>query len=399
MRPKRPKYMDVSYSPSQVKNYMLCNMRWAFSTLARIKDETTARQGDGIRGHSYLERLLEGGALTDEELSDNIGRRAQAAYEKNLKDLVPYIYEIEMTLDNPFKIGDKQRWAWSFADLVLVNGKVSGRAFDLAIIDNKFRGSFDWALAEEQLPNDLQLMFYAYFAAEKMGWTAEKILVGHHDILTKGRLDSRLVTTVVTKQHVQQRFNKMLPVLQQMERDRAHGDLLRVLPTGKDNGGCEAFGGCPWAAPCRALLEHRVAADDTKRLRELMSRKEEIIPTAPAGTLDAKTVQGLAAAVLAPQEEEEETEMKTLYVNCAPIAGTAMSIERVMASTAEHICASQKVEDWRDIPYGKGKGMLLAALRKGQIELPLRVSIGRNSDLHFLREFLDTWADEIVVGY
>ena len=244
------------------------------------------------------------------------------------------------------------------------------------IIDHKTSKDVNrWAKTSYELENDVQVNIYAKHALMTYP-TASVATVTHNTIATTGAPYSLQTSATLTRNHVENNYHGFLKIIDDMTSVWGYGHVSETKPNGRDNGECNAFGGCPHKEYCDVVmftkrkeqpmneeLKAKIAAiaKDTRAKRTGPEQPEE----QPVEVIPAAPVQSTGQVELAPTNAKlapEETAGPILLINCSPILGVnAVPLEIWVASILDRIEEEYHL-NWQLIDYGKGKGLLEQAV-------------------------------------
>lgn len=236
------------YSVSQIKRFLECPRAWFFEKILKFKEDKDEQQDWGDLAHAKLAFDLGSKQEVDFPFLPAHPRVEQA--RANLAGLRVQPDDIErpfMLYLGPGQLGTP-RWLVGVADWIdRIPGSYLGHAYELALGDHKTTRDMQWALGADDLATDLQLLTYAYAFGLERTTPPTAVKVSHHTIQREGRVQSRLVSTVVPWSVITAAWNKTLRVLDLMDRCRAAQTAGQVQ---KNIFACKKYGGCPQGERC-----------------------------------------------------------------------------------------------------------------------------------------------------
>ena len=258
-----------SVSASQFKVYALCKRKWwieRFSGLPRAPASPAQLLGTEV--HQVLENHLKLGTPFPDTKA---GRIAEAGLP-HLPDPGTALTEHKVKLDSidPPLVG--------YIDFFIVDGGDGCPE----VGDFKTLSDWRWALTEEDLRRDLQMIPYAVFALEHT--EADFLEVTHIQFITKGKPEARQVTVSLGREGVYKEWDKLKALALEMKETSKIENALDVEPC---LSGCGAFGGCPFLDMCEVRntnpfenigfvsSKKEENMSEKNRLQELLERRRE----------------------------------------------------------------------------------------------------------------------------
>lgn len=225
------------YSATQLSMFHGCPRKWFFKYLLGYPTPTSAAAKLGKELHAEVERYYEDGTIPPSER----GKLLIA----NLPEPSDFTHQEGKIL---FPVRDKSGpWFTGYIDLL------ANEPSELVeIIDHKTTSDLKWAKSEWELRSDVQMMSYAHWAFAYPFKNEEELRVTHNVVTTKGKPTPRRTSTTVLRGEVANRWAEHLKIIDDAEEMRraANGDVRKVEARGIENGECEKYGGCPFAALC-----------------------------------------------------------------------------------------------------------------------------------------------------
>lgn len=358
--------MTHDYSASQLKNFAACPRRWFFEKVLKYVPERSDGQNIGSIVHNGIEEYFKNGtAPEDQPKLDDITRVYVKKAIKSLPAPNPNL-EIEKYVKMPLSTGGTFR---GFIDMVDTRNPDNP-----LVIDHKVLASFKWAITEAELPDDIQMMSYAYFMLRENP-SCKIVTVAHH-VIPKTKQEPRWISFTTNKKHVEKKWSSYLHVIDNMEACWEQTDVREIDPLGQKNGECEKYRGCPHLSMCTMANLGK--------------------PIAP-NNVDNETPNTETKITKEPKMSKT-TKTKTLYINCRPIknAEELTDFADWVKPLTDKIKASSG-NSWQLIEYGKGKGVI-CDLVEAQ-DLPDNLYIDKTTQLgNTVLEILKAKADYIVQG-
>ena len=234
-------------SASQVSTAELCLRKWAFRKIDKIESPPNKYAAFGSRVHKLLEEWFKDGTPPPNTAEGRVARNILGHLPPPQTPGILVERKIDLMLGGVPMVG--------YVDLSILEGRE--RPF---VSDHKTTSGLQWALAADDMHNDVQCSIYAYEAMVRTNsktvdvqWT-----YGTRDgkrslpVSRKLSLDEirpRLKRTAETVANLRDIFNEQIPGLE--------------LPY--DAAGCEAYGGCPYQSICNLTPQ--------ERMQSIMSQK------------------------------------------------------------------------------------------------------------------------------
>lgn len=242
-----------------------CPRKWGFKYISKLPIPTTPSQAIGLAVHKEFENFFTHGtkpqdprvlkALENPELPTlNIGVLVEGSVKWRIREGVDFLGIIDLRdMRDPLKS---------------------------RIIDHKTAGSTDYLKTEEELHEDIQMVAYAKYAIDQDP-RIQYVEVAHNVILTKGAPKCLPLTkATLSREHIEEVWkNTHLPIIDRIEHFRTL-PVEQMETTGKHNGECRAFGGCPFADPCATMEIRKMilppdAAEAKKEVPMALSKEEQ----------------------------------------------------------------------------------------------------------------------------
>jgi PD-(D/E)XK nuclease superfamily len=427
-------------SPSQIATWRLCHRKWGFTYLGGERPPASKAMLIGTALHAKAETILTEGGLPDFSFASDAEQEA-ARLLPAILDYLPL---------NQYETFSEQKVE------CMIQGVHFGGRFDWLtrldlndqweLGDLKTTSNLKWAKTELELSTDPQVLVYS------MAQTVtkpDKITCRWLYVQTRG-------APLVREVKVKPDFNA-LPDLIQDGRDItiAWKDRPRPEDLEPNTSACDAYGGCPFRSKCvidpgerlialqrrmGVAIESPMAKQQT--FEEMMAQAtgiaeinpptppqvpftepEALTKSTPPGDEDG--AKGDLPPVLDPEKADKpkrtrkakattpapaspievqdapETFIGTLYLNCMPLYDNEVEwADYIIASVRAEISQKMGVEDYRLIDFGKGAGILVAAvedkirhIRPSKLILDLHNAEGR-----LLSGPLTAMAEHVVRG-
>jgi hypothetical protein len=307
-----------------------------------LRQEQTAEQSVGESIHTELERYYLDGTIPSTYSSIHaIDAKLIPAWDSDglLRCEHPHDYDLGiMAAGIPVKGRIDLIWTREGAPSTL-------------IYDFKSRGNLRYALSDEEVVNNPQMLVYGQFAFSEYECVDHVSL--QHVYLHKTSAAVKVRGGGLGREVLNEKYVALVerPTLEMIK--VATADKFTDVPTcGKvrDAFGktpCEAYGGCPYFERCFGKKESVGMFDGLP---------DDTNSTAPA-----------TARLILPEQDTAGT--LELYVDCAPLKGVTgvSSIEDVIAERARPICEAKGVQDVREIKFGEGTAALIASFKREPI--------------------------------
>lgn len=255
-------------SASQVSTFELCPRKWAFLKIEKLEDPPSRFAQFGTETHAHLEEWFKFNHLPPETKT---GRCARAILRHLPPPQTPGIdieHEIDVEIGGvPFK---------GFIDVRML--KRDPRPL---VSDHKTTGDLKWALAPEDLPNDVQATIYAHATMLDDRRQLDAVDL-QWDYGTRDRARSLAVVRTVTRADITPRLERTAESVQVMR--ELYEQQTPALDIEPDARGCEAYGGCPFRDRCNLTPQ--------ERMRSIMSQETQ---SAFLAKLKAQKGNGAAA--------------------------------------------------------------------------------------------------------
>lgn len=217
-------------SASQIKNLKRCPRFWWFSSVKKIKQPRTPALKFGSEFHAIVEHIIQ-------------NEKFKKQYEESTVDMVVEAFEsgcfdfdeTEFEVEKEFKLDvDDDNYMKGYIDLLLIDhdNKI------ITITDHKTVKDFKWALTEDTLRADIQMLIYAYWAL--ITYPGYAIKLRHNQVLKSNPSKSRCTIVEVTEEEIRMFWDKIVKVSGHITKLRDIEDTKEV-PT---KNGCNDYGGC-----------------------------------------------------------------------------------------------------------------------------------------------------------
>lgn len=278
---------DVFISASQIEAYVMCNRKWAFRSIEKLKAEPNKYAARGIDLHDVAENFLRDG--TPPPTTD-----AGEVFKAGL----PFLPAPGTGIcEGPFKFRPEGE-PFIFVGRIDWRSDSDGLALDL--LDHKSTSSqnFAWTKSAEVLRTDVQAMLYSEYV---MRLRNLEVLRGRWLSYrwTPNRPKAIPTDFTVPREHVAAQFAMIVEIAREMTSRVRAKPKARELPY--DVTACDAFGGCPYFTECglspRERLRAHMAAQQT--LKEKMEARKLQAPAVNPPAATAPVAQAAPAPVQA----------------------------------------------------------------------------------------------------
>ncbi|MFG0319750.1 MAG: PD-(D/E)XK nuclease family protein [Planctomycetota bacterium JB042] len=275
--PKKPRRSQLWVSPSQIENYLLCNRKWWFKSVAKLAEVMKGSTTFGTVLHAVAERYLR---------ADDTGRGPDG----KPVDLYPPGWEVAKERDGSTKALDEieQGFVRRLIDQAIEQGilaRMPGRKVEfefkfpvaysddgeleilavgyidellpLEVSDHKTTKNMRYAKSARALKKSVQMMLYAKVALERMreqGSPLPESLTLTHKVYCKNPDDLRVRRTraKVTPAEVEQFWTStIVPTSRRMLDTKKTYSEWHDVPQPEDLAkACNAYGGCSYAPIC-----------------------------------------------------------------------------------------------------------------------------------------------------
>ena len=283
-------------SASQIQLYQRCPRAWAYKYRFGQRDPETAAMKLGKEIHASLEAYLQG-----EIRGEDLHPRARPALDKCYLDF-PYIRRL--LVEQPIHRGTTDNPQALTSDLYIAGVPVVGfvdlfvhsQGERAAIWDHKTTSDWKWAKTSDQLRYDTQQLLYAAWALKT--FDLDEIEVGHIQYLTKGAPESRRVSTILTRDHVNAQIVEIAAVVEQMKLTATTVSPAEAFPA--VGPACSAFGGCKVYSLC-ASTPYNPGGSAEPPTQETTMDTPPLIPSALQAILDRRSRSAAPAPSPAPE--------------------------------------------------------------------------------------------------
>lgn len=351
-----PAFKDLlvkSISPTRMQTYGQCPRKWFFDCIMDLKMPATASMERGTAVHKTLELYYKEGKYPEQDL------KLQRVLEYTPAPGPNVICEgwISLGIEGYPEIGGT-------IDLLDLNDLTNPHIYDY-----KTMKTFDYALTEYQLRNNIQLLCYAHAVLEKYAPDAKSVTVTHIQIALDISALPRKVSTTIETIDIYAKWNEIITRFASPMIEDAAKTAFEV----RANFGpaCNAYN-----RPC-----HHTGRCATV---EMKGRHKEI---EDMGKMSDKAI------------EKMDFDVDVLYVDCLPMdAGATLShFSDIINELATELATESDIPDWRLHDYGKGKGLLANKLRRAS--LPREIYVSTREDLSALAlEIIAPRAAQVIMG-
>ena len=344
-------------SASQFKTFSMCKRKWYIEKCTDApKPEPSKAVVLGSDVHAVLEAYLRDGVEPDEET--RAGRIASSGLHLLPEDGV-------LEIETEIKLQDIEPPLLGYIDVLDLT-----EPWMPVVIDHKTTSSWDWTKTEEELKSDPQMIAYARYALDQCT-AADTVEVCHIQYITKGAPEARRVAAVISREHVNEHWEKLKKVAAEIKATSLLDEVEDVEP---NLSACGAFGGCPYADTCAALGDSQspfAGIENIKTEKENeMSRLEELLQRRMS-----RPAPSILSQDAAPRVEEEKPEPQP-----APVNGTMTFAEPVPAK-----------DKFTDEQYSNAASALLQFMRNRNVRsmnnVTARPIVGKVLDLGRVRPY------------
>ena len=225
--PREPIY----YSASQITSFLHCPRQWWWDKIGKYRKPDTPQTIYGKLIHAELERFIQHSNLPP------LDKRAKEAV-RHVAHLDRARLRVEGEVTFPTHIPG--RIFTGFIDLLIADTD------EPVIIDYKTMKDLKWAKVEHELIEDVQMIAYAHASIALIpAPDAQRFKLQHIQIQSEKSVKSQAIETVVSREHVEDRWQKYLKVIDQMEVERVRPIKDVTLPKGGYGGvACFKYGEC-----------------------------------------------------------------------------------------------------------------------------------------------------------
>lgn len=225
-----------SVSASQTKTFSLCERRWVFENIHKLRAPAASHLLMGTAQHKQIEDYFLEGKMPDAFL-------ARAAIKYLPSRLSPGL-SVEAALENPTLYASGLQWK-GFIDLLHAPDGVNSTL--VSIYDHKTTKNMSWAKSPKELQTDIQLISYAKWATLAFP-KAQHFRLIHTYLVTTTKDTIEPVETEVNREHVEQQWPELERKASEM---KALSDAKLTWELATPNwDSCGAFGGCPFRETC-----------------------------------------------------------------------------------------------------------------------------------------------------
>lgn len=246
-------------SASQIEWFSLCERKWGWKYIDKLKAPTNKWAALGVECHAVLEAWLVDGKQPD------VNTAAGLIVTPGLKYLPPprvakvegkFVWDLP---EEPFDLVGVVDWRDEIGGVPRFG-------------DHKTTGDFQWALTPEELAGEnFQSVIYAAYMSHKTG--AEKLLGRWVYYLTRGKPAARCVDFEVRREQTEAAFQKIREIGRAMAERKAYKSKAKDLIYNPES--CDAYGGCPFRENCNLDPRERLASMMAKEtIKQKMQREK-----------------------------------------------------------------------------------------------------------------------------
>lgn len=256
-------------SPSQIENFIKCKRSWFFKSIQKIQEPQKGHQSLGEAFHLIMEKVPAGqpwpsrtdvsASSEDWDKADQMAKLALPLMPQDPNGRFKREQGIRLATyaNGPTMVG--------YIDLGIPAG-IGWPAFmfpanEAIVADYKTLSDFRYMRTPQELADSVQMMTYAKWAIEPypLGLHGEGDPVPDHVRLvhmyarTKPPFKAgsiRYESAIVTPDEINNRWEKTLDIVREMQQVSSCGDAEDVLANGALTGHCEAYGGCHFRDKC-----------------------------------------------------------------------------------------------------------------------------------------------------
>jgi len=328
--------LKIYVSPSQVKTWRSCARLWAFQKIERKQSPQTEKQSFGERVHKHLEDWVNTGAVPPDTIEGRVAKQGI------VPGLLPKPKEENAFCEQKFEIPlDNNVVLTGFADVVWP------RKAQPTIIDYKTTSDLKWAMTQEQMLTDPQVLIYSMHLFENYGaksalarwiylacrWNREK-----QPVAPKG-MSVRAVEQRRDSKEFQLAWERLLVDVHDIAYAKRMLDNAHQAQPNPES--CGMYGGCSMKSICKLNPGSRTASLFAKVRREKqgedMSKLQEKLAAMKAAKKSKEpdeVVEAPKEAPAKPAPKKKKASKKTkpvddpvaqgelhLYIDCQPVRG------------------------------------------------------------------------------
>jgi hypothetical protein len=236
----------ILVSASQITNFRNCNRYWWWNKIKGKEIKKTPALSYGTQFHKCIEEsygLMKTGCTVDEMYETLYNKH----YEHEIVDLVDVGWKKNI-LGLPENFLVEKGFNIPIGDFGIMRGSIDFyNVSEIRIEDHKTISSWQYALEEDDLKYNVQLMIYAYYILSKLP-DKEVVSIRHNQFHKIAPETSRFVQTEVTKKEVFEYWESMIvETVQNMIKYSKEMEEKNV-PVKRDH--CSSYGGCPFLTFC-----------------------------------------------------------------------------------------------------------------------------------------------------
>lgn len=263
---------DWVLSASQLETFSSCQRKWAWEKIAGFKPGDTTSTALGGRVHKILEDYLNYGILPDQS-----SREGQIATQG--LHLIPQPRTAGMTVEFEFRFQSPRGNMYTGRKDYIVR---TPGAWPV-VGDHKTTSDWKWCKDSDDLRTNIQAIIYA--ADELLRSQGAAVDLEWIYYPTKVKADARKVSLRMLAPEVEQGFQAIDDLADQIHQVRATIDADHILDLPPTLESCEKYGGCPHRFRCNFTPQGRlsaVMASQGKDDQSIMSN----LPPLPQGSQD-----------------------------------------------------------------------------------------------------------------
>lgn len=365
-------------SATQITGFKLCNRRWWFEKVAKVPALPSPAAELGGHIHGQIEAWYESQTVPTHAsaallvASGLIPEPGPDSLIEHPRDFVLGIYSANVAIRGRIDLFNK--------------AKLESEGL-IEIWDWKSKADFRYAKTPDELGRDVQMMIYGKYA---FAWhKPQEVVFVHGNIKTGKGTGYKIVRSEPVAFDVVEEYGRHVvePIVREMKVCATAPSFEEAPPNFNS---CYAFNKpCPFLEKCTVGQSASVSiAMLFKNEGEGMGLGEKLKNKLVSDDVNTTTipVQGQASFTAGSDlAHYTSTAPKgfTLYINALPVKGVdnVVHLDDIIADASRDICGAKKVLDLRLIPYGEGKALLAAGLRKNPPSGVIVATTGELSDV------------------
>jgi hypothetical protein len=232
----------LKVSASQIQSFLNCPMFWYLNKVKGLPTKVTPALFYGKKFHSCVERsyeLIDNGVdlkkLKPQLLQEN-------KFEPEHIDMVMVGWNKNI-LNNPKRKFIEKSIKIKIGDYAIMRGFIDFyNVNESRVEDHKTIGDWKYALTQEDLKNNLQLMIYCYWVFKRLP-KKDKLKVRHNQFFKLDPSQSQFIEDIVTRDYVETYWENNIENTTKKMLELAKDSSLR-LEVNKNKKHCGAYGGC-----------------------------------------------------------------------------------------------------------------------------------------------------------